>query len=108
MSGDPTVIERVFATIQDRAGGDPKTSYVAGLRAKGRGAITAKIGEESTEVVIAALSAGNAQVIHESADLLFHLMVLWSDCGITPGEVFDELSRREGTSGLDEKANRSE
>jgi phosphoribosyl-ATP pyrophosphohydrolase len=81
---------------------------VARLRAKGRGAITAKIGEESTEVVIAALSAGDREVIHESADLLFHMMVLWSDCGITPDQVLDELARREGISGLDEKASRSE
>jgi phosphoribosyl-ATP pyrophosphohydrolase len=107
MSGQATVIERVFETIQNRAGGDPKTSYVAGLRAKGRGAITAKIGEESTEVVIAALSAGHDEVVHESADLLFHLMVLWSDCGVTPDQVFAELARREGTSGLEEKAARS-
>jgi phosphoribosyl-ATP pyrophosphohydrolase len=106
MSALATVIERVFSTIQDRAGGDPKSSYVAGLRAKGRGAITAKIGEESTEVVIAALSAGDNEVIHESADLLFHMMVLWSDCGITPDDVFNELSRREGISGLNEKAAR--
>ena len=77
------------------------------MRAKGRGAITAKIGEESTEVVIAAISAGDREVIHESADLLFHMMVLWSDCGITPDDVFDELSRRESTSGLDEKASRT-
>ncbi len=108
MPGESTVIERVFATIKTRASADPATSYVAALHAKGRGEIARKVGEESTEVVIAAISGGHADVVHESADLLFHLMVLWSDCGVAPTEVLAELVRREGTSGLDEKASRSD
>ena len=106
MPGDSAVLERVFATIEARASADPATSYVAGLRAKGRGKIAGKVGEESTETVIAAISGGHDDVVHESADLLFHLMVLWSDCGVAPGEVFAELARREGTGGLEEKASR--
>ena len=107
MPGQSSVIERVFETIQSRAEGDPKTSYVAGLRAKGRGAITAKVAEESDELIAAARASVDSEVVHESADLLFHMMVLWSDCDVTPDQVFAELARREGTSGLDEKAARS-
>ena len=107
MSGQATVIERVFETIESRAGGDPKSSYVAGLRARGRAAITAKVEEESGELIAAARGSLDSEVVHESADLLFHMMVLWSDCGVTPDQVFAELARREGTSGLEEKAARS-
>lgn len=106
MPGESAVIERVFETIKTRASADPATSYVAALHAKGRNEIAGKVGEESTETVIAAISGGHDDVVHESADLLFHLMVLWSDCGVAPDEVFAELARREGTSGLDEKASR--
>jgi phosphoribosyl-ATP pyrophosphohydrolase len=106
MPGDSEILNRVFATVKIRASADPATSYVAALYAKGRGEIARKVGEESTEVVIAAISGGHADVVDESADLLFHLMVLWSDCGVEPTEVLAELARREGTSGLDEKAGR--
>ena len=106
MAGDSAVLERVFATIQARAGADPAKSYVAGLLAKGRSEIAGKVAEEFSETVIAAITGGHDQVVHESADSLFHLMVLWADCGVGPGEVYAELARHEGTSGLVEKASR--
>ena len=93
-------------------GGDPATSYVAKLFAKGDDAILKKIGEEATETVMAAKDArasGDAtKVLYECADLWFHSMVLLAQFGLTPQQVLDELARREGVSGIDEKASRKE
>lgn len=99
-------IDDLFAVIASRKGGDPDTSYTARLFAKGRGKIAQKVGEEAVETVIAALSQGQREVVGESADLLYHLLVLWAECGIEPGQVWDELGKRAGTSGLEEKKNR--
>jgi phosphoribosyl-ATP pyrophosphohydrolase len=101
-------LARLYTTIRSRKGADPKSSYVASLFGKGRSHIAKKLGEEATETVIAASGGEKKEVVHESADLLFHLMVLWADCGIIPEDVLNELKRREGTSGLEEKANRKE
>lgn len=106
MSGtsvDAQVIERLYALIQSRRGGDPAVSYTAKLFAKGRRKIAQKVGEEAVEAVIAAVDEGRKDLIGESADLIYHLMVLWADCGVTPADVYAELARREGTSGVDEK-----
>jgi len=100
------ILERLFATIESRRGADPKTSYTAQLLASGTPGIIAKITEESGETVRAALSEGKARVIAESADLLYHLLVLWADQKVTPDEVWAELERREGTSGIEEKRRR--
>jgi phosphoribosyl-ATP pyrophosphohydrolase len=101
------VIDQLYATILARkAEGDPGSSYVATLFAKGRGTIARKVGEEAIETVIASLAHDADAVAAESADLLFHLAVLWADCGVTPGQVMDVLKAREGLSGLDEKAGR--
>jgi phosphoribosyl-ATP pyrophosphohydrolase len=100
------VIARLFATIESRRGADPDESYVAGLLQKGTPSIARKVGEEAVETVVAALSDGRESLISESADLLFHLMVLWADAGLRPADIFQELARREGTSGIDEKQHR--
>ncbi len=102
------VLERVFAVIEQRRDADPKESYVARMFAKGRNKIAEKVGEEAVETVVAAADKDRGQVIYESADLLFSLMVLWARMDITPGQVFAELARREGTSGIAEKAARKQ
>ena len=97
------VLERLFETIKSRQGDSPDKSYTAKLFSKGRGKIACKLVEEATETIVAALYEGDDKVISESADLLFHLLVLWVDAGVEPTHVWEELTRREGTSGIDEK-----
>ncbi len=95
-------------TIADRLNaGDPSSSYVAQLHARGTPVIARKLGEEAVEAVIAALSGSRAELVGEAADVLFHLLVLLADRGVPLAEVLAELDRREGTSGLAEKAGRS-
>lgn len=101
-----SVIERLFSSIMGRKGGDEANSYTAKLFASGRNKIAAKVAEEAGETVIASISETGDRLASESADLLYHLMVLWADAGITPADVFAELERREGTSGITEKASR--
>ena len=100
------VLERLFDVIQSRRGGDPGTSYTARPLAEGKPKIAKKLGEEATETVIAATAGTPGEVARESADLLYHLLVLWAAVGVSPAEVWAELARREGTSGLAEKAAR--
>ncbi len=100
---DSKVLERLFEVIESRHGGDPKTSYVAKLFKKGRRKIAQKVGEEAVETVIAAIDKDRGEVVKESADLLFLLMVLWAELDLKPADVFAELARREGTSGIAEK-----
>jgi phosphoribosyl-ATP pyrophosphohydrolase len=106
------VLDRVAATIESRKGGDPSSSYVAKLFSKGDDAILKKIGEEATETVMAAKDArasGDAsKVLYECADLWFHSLVLLAQFDLSPQQVLDELARREGLSGLEEKASRKE
>ena len=101
------ILERLFAVIEDRRGGDTSESYTARLLAEGADRIAQKLGEEAVETVIAGATGDRSAVISESADLLYHLLVLWAASGIAPGEVWAELARREGRSGLDEKQGRS-
>lgn len=101
-------LKRLEQTIAARAGASSDTSYVAKLNAKGTAKIAQKIGEEATETVIASLSGNHDELVGEAADLLFHLMVLLQNKGVALDEVLAELERREGTSGLEEKASRSE
>lgn len=98
--------DRLEATIRERRTGDPSTSYVAKLTAKGRAKIAQKLGEEATETVIAAIQDDKAALTSEAADLIFHLTVLLADADVTLDDVRAELTRREGVSGLDEKASR--
>ena len=100
------ILERLEAAIAARRAADPKASYVASLHAKGLDAILKKVGEEATEAVIAGKGGQREQLVHETADLLFHCLVLLSWHGVGVEEVLAELERREGRSGLDEKASR--
>jgi phosphoribosyl-ATP pyrophosphohydrolase len=101
------VLERLERTIAERRGADPGSSYVASLNARGPDAILKKIGEEATETVLAAKSGERAAIVHETADLWFHCLVMLAWHGVGVDEVLAELERREGHSGLDEKASRS-
>ncbi len=108
MADDKTTaaLDRLFAVIEARKNADPSSSYTAKLLAGGTPAITAKITEEAAETVAAALVEGPEALTRESADLLYHLCVLWADQGVRPADVWAELARREGVSGLAEKASR--
>ena len=101
-------LTRLEATIAQRMSASPDSSYVAKLNAKGLGKIAQKVGEEATETVIAAVSGANEEVVSESADLLFHLLVLLKAKGVSLADVCAELDAREGLSGLDEKAQRTQ
>jgi phosphoribosyl-ATP pyrophosphohydrolase len=100
------VLDNLFATIAARRGADPKTSYTAKLLAEGVERCAKKFGEEAVETVIAASADKKAEVVTESADVLYHLMVLWAACGVEPDQVWQTLASREGRSGLEEKASR--
>jgi phosphoribosyl-ATP pyrophosphohydrolase len=99
-------LENLFATIAARKGADPSQSYTAKLLAAGVAQCARKFGEEATETVIAALQTAKQALAKESADVLYHLLVLWAAAGITPDDVHAVLKAREGQSGLDEKAAR--
>ena len=99
-------IDTLFAVIESRKGADPDTSYTAKLFAKGRKKIAQKVGEEAVETALAAVSETPAAVAAESADLLYHLLVLWAEMGVAPGDVWAELNRRAGVSGIEEKNSR--
>jgi phosphoribosyl-ATP pyrophosphohydrolase len=102
-----TTLDRLWAVIRSRRGGDPQNSYTARLFARGRTKIAQKLGEEAVEAVIEGVRGDSAKLVGESADLLYHLMVLWADVGVSPGDVAAELIRREGKSGIDEKRGRA-
>ncbi len=99
-------LSRLEATIAARRSADPTASYVAKLHARGLPKIAQKLGEEGTETVIAALAGDRQELVGEAADLLFHLLVLLGAKDVPLGEVLAELDRREGTSGIAEKASR--
>lgn len=103
MSENRDTLERLYDVIAGRKGGDPAVSHTAKLFAKGRAKIAQKMGEEAVELAIAAVAETRQEVISESADLVFHLLVLWADCGVTIDDVRAELRRREGQSGIEEK-----
>ncbi len=102
-TGKYAILDRLHAVIVGRKGADPDKSHVARLFAKGRAKVAQKVGEEAVETVIAAMEDKHGEVVSESADLLFHLLVLWEECGIEPEDVMAELVRREGISGFDLK-----
>lgn len=107
MSNHTDILERLEKTIASRRAASPDESYVAKLNARGVPKIAQKLGEEATEAVIAAVSGSNEELVGESADLLFHLLVLLDARGVSFEHVLAELGRRGGLSGLEEKANRS-
>jgi phosphoribosyl-ATP pyrophosphohydrolase len=101
-------LDRLWRVIQSRRGADPQTSYTARLFSRGRAKIAQKLGEEAVETVIEGVGNNPAALVGESADLLYHLLVLWAAVGISPADVAAELTRREGTSGIAEKRARAE
>ena len=100
------IITRVYEVLQERKAADPESSYVASLYHKGTEAIAAKVSEEAEEAIVEAMKGDAERLQEESADLLFHLMVLWADRGVAPEDVFAILETRFGTSGHEEKAGR--
>ena len=100
------ILDRLADTLEARKQASPDSSYVARLYAKGTDAILKKIGEEATETVMAAKDGEAEKIIYEVADLWFHTFVLLAHKGLKPADVLNELARREGLSGLVEKANR--
>lgn len=104
---DISVLNRLYDVVQSRKGTDPSVSHSARLLSRGTYKIAQKFGEEAVECLIEAVAGRKDLLIGESADVLYHLIVLWVDAGITPDQVWAELQRREGTSGIAEKAARS-
>ncbi|OFZ70350.1 MAG: phosphoribosyl-ATP diphosphatase [Betaproteobacteria bacterium RBG_16_58_11] len=100
------ILNRLAETLEARKNADPQSSYVAKLYAKGLDGILKKIGEESAEAIIAAKGGDKRQVVYEVADLWFHTLVLLAQQGLHPDDVLNELARREGLSGIAEKAAR--
>lgn len=100
------ILDTLEAVIRERRTGDPATSYVAKLTARGRAKIAQKLGEEAVEAAIAAVQDDREGLTGEAADLIFHLLVLLADSGLSLDDVRTELARREGISGIDEKASR--
>ena len=106
MTQNSNVLDQLYSVIQNRKSDNPETSYTAKLLSQGMPKIAQKVGEEAVEVITAALVENENKVIKESADLLYHLLVLWAQKGVTPGNVWNELRRREGVSGVMEKTSR--
>ncbi|MBO6558100.1 MAG: phosphoribosyl-ATP diphosphatase [Pseudomonadales bacterium] len=106
------ILEKLTTLLEERRNADPNSSYVANLHEKGLNRILEKVGEEATEVIIAAKDAGNktdnTDVIKETADLWFHTLVMLNHLDASSAEVLEELERRFGVSGLEEKASRSQ
>lgn len=100
------ILTELAQVLEARKGADPDSSYVAGLYAKGLDAILKKIGEEATETVMAAKDGNRDQIVYETADLWFHSLILLAHQGLGPEAVLQELARRFGVSGLEEKAGR--
>lgn len=103
----PDPLDTLETIIRERLGADPDSSYVARLHARGRAKIAQKLGEEAVETVIAAMAGDKAELTKEAADLIFHLLVLLAEAGLSLDDVRAELARREGVSGLVEKASRA-
>ena len=101
------VLDRLWAVVESRRDADPSVSHSARLLSRGTAKVAQKFGEEAVECVIEAIVGDKPALIAESADVLYHLMVLWVSTGVTPDDVWAELMRREGTSGIAEKASRT-
>lgn len=105
-SVDDHVLDRLYVVIDSRKGADPETSYTARLFSRGRQQIAKKLGEEAVEALIEGIRGDKPKLIGESADMLYHLLTLWAATGVKPAAVWAELARREGLSGIAEKASR--
>src|SRR5882672_8749053 len=102
------ILDRLADVIESRKSGDPETSYVSRLFARGPDAILKKVGEEATEAVMAAKDGDRLRIVGETADLWFHCLIMLAQYGLRPADVLAELRRREGISGIDEKAARAD
>lgn len=100
------ILDRLAQMIESRKGANPDTSYVAKMLSRGEDAILKKIGEEATETVMAAKDGERLRIVGETADLWFHCLIMLAHYGLSPSDVLAELRRREGISGIDEKASR--
>jgi len=100
------ILERLADIVESRKSGDPELSYVSRLLHRGEDAVLKKIGEEATETVMAAKDGDRRRIVGETADLWFHCLIMLAHYGLKPSDVLDELRRREGISGLDEKSAR--
>ena len=101
-------LERLWEVIEARRGADPASSYTAKLLSRGKAKVAQKFGEEAVEAVIEGARGERAALVGESADVLYHLLVMWAATGVSPADVAAELSRREGVSGISEKKGRKE
>src|SRR5579862_5586292 len=99
-------LARLWQTIEARRGASPESSYTARLLAAGPAGVARKFGEEALEALIEGVKNDGAALTRESADVLYHLLVLWAAAGVTPDDIADELTRREGVSGIEERRNR--
>jgi len=104
---DAVVLDRMFAVVESRRDADPMVSHSARLLSRGPSKVAQKFGEEAVECLIEAVAGNREALIAESADVLYHLLVLWVSAGVRAGDVWAELSRREGISGIAEKAARA-
>jgi phosphoribosyl-ATP pyrophosphohydrolase len=105
-SAEAHVLDRLYAVIDSRRHADPETSYTARLFSRGREQIAKKLGEEAVEALIEGIRGDRPKLVGESADLLYHLLTLWAATKVKPAAVWTELARREGISGVAEKAAR--
>lgn len=103
----PAVLDRLWAVVESRRNADPSTSHSARLLSRGIGKVAQKFGEESVECLIEAVAGNTEALVAESADVLYHLLVMWVAAGVKPEAVWAELARREGVSGIAEKAARA-
>lgn len=102
------ILDALYETVSARKSADPDSSYTAKLYARGTEKIAQKLGEEAVELALAAVQEKRGETISESADLLYHLTVLWANAGIDPEEIYAKLAERDGISGLAEKASRTQ
>ena len=105
---DEHVLDRLYLVIDSRKGADPDTSYTARLFSRGPQQIAKKLGEEAVEALIEGIRGDRPKLVAESADMLYHLLTLWAANNVRPKAVWDELARREGLSGIAEKASRKD
>jgi phosphoribosyl-ATP pyrophosphohydrolase len=105
---DEHVLDRLYVVINSRKGADPETSYTARLFSRGRAQIAKKLGEEAVEALIEGIRGDKPKLVGESADMLYHLLTLWAAVNVKPKAVWTELARREGLSGIAEKASRKQ
>ena len=105
-SADEQVLDRLYVVSDSRKGADPESSYTARLFSRGRAQIAKKLGEEAVEALIEGIKGDRPKLVAESADMLYHLLTLWAATNVKPKAVWTELARREGLSGIAEKASR--